>query len=281
MREDFGTGPLPELSTDRSTGAVRLAGSGAMTTSPAPVRRRRDADRVERRTAFVPGQPDMWAFVLFEALVFTALLHRLRHPPDARAPISFCSRRRTWTCASGSSTRSSCWPAPGPWRAASRRPASGRSEPRSTNAFLTMLFGFVFLVSKVLEWASEDRAGVQLHHRRVLLLLLLPDGDPLPAPADRLRRPRRRRLPALEPRAALPGARRDVRHLLAHDRLPLGPHLRVALRHEVIRERRIREETARRLAGPVRDHARASSGSVRSTVRTHSGRTPRSRRARS
>lgn len=41
----------------------------------------------ERRatTRFVPGQPDMWAFVLFETLVFTAyfgfyLFHRARNP---------------------------------------------------------------------------------------------------------------------------------------------------------------------------------------------------------
>ena len=38
-----------------------------------------------------------------------------------------------------------------------------------------------------------------------------------------------------EPGPALPAARRDVRHLLAHGRLPLGPDLRVALRREVIR----------------------------------------------
>src|SRR5678815_5707128 len=29
-------------------------------------------DAANTRTRFVPGQPDMWAFVLFEALVFTA-----------------------------------------------------------------------------------------------------------------------------------------------------------------------------------------------------------------
>ncbi|RFZ37873.1 hypothetical protein DAVIS_03700 [Mycobacterium marinum] len=43
---------------------------------------RQDADR---QPTFVPGQPDMWAFVLFETLVFTAyfgfyLFNRGRSP---------------------------------------------------------------------------------------------------------------------------------------------------------------------------------------------------------
>jgi nitric oxide reductase NorE protein len=35
----------------------------------------------------------------------------------------------------------------------------GSYRAATTNAFLTMLFGFVFLVSKVLEWATEIGQG--------------------------------------------------------------------------------------------------------------------------
>src|SRR6202161_4646839 len=44
-----------------------------------------DVDEREQRARFVPGQPDMWAFVLFESLVFTAyfgfyLFYRAQSP---------------------------------------------------------------------------------------------------------------------------------------------------------------------------------------------------------
>ena len=107
---------------------------------------------------FVPGQPDMWAFVLFEALVFTAyfgvyLVCRTRSLElflqsqahlDLRVGVfhtlvllasSWCVAR----CVQAARERS--------FRAA------------LTNAFLTMLFGFVFLVSKVLDWAAKLREG--------------------------------------------------------------------------------------------------------------------------
>ena len=133
LREDFGTGPLPEVA--RMSEASR--------------------ERIEEQR-FVPGQPDMWAFVLFEALVFTAyfLVYVVCRSQNLDL---FLRRRRTWTCASASSIRSSCWPAPGPWRAASRPPASDSYRAALTNAFLTMLFGFVFLVSKVARVGGEDR----------------------------------------------------------------------------------------------------------------------------
>ena len=107
---------------------------------------------------FVPGQPDMWAFVLFEALVFTAyfIVYVVRRTQsldlflqsqahlDLRVGVfnTLVLLASSWSvarCVQAARERS--------FRAA------------STNAFLTMLFGFVFLVSKVLEWATKIAEG--------------------------------------------------------------------------------------------------------------------------
>jgi nitric oxide reductase NorE protein len=111
-----------------------------------------------RAGRFVPGQPDMWAFVLFEALVFTAyftvyVVSRARSPDlflhsqahlDPRVGVfhTLVLLASSWSvarCVHAARERS--------FRAA------------LVNAFATMLFGFVFLVSKVLEWAAEIRRG--------------------------------------------------------------------------------------------------------------------------
>ena len=77
LREDFGTGPLPDF--DRwGTGAIRLDGSGTMTNAANAQSRPNGLDmqiashEAAAPARFVPGQPDMWAFVLFEAFLFTA-----------------------------------------------------------------------------------------------------------------------------------------------------------------------------------------------------------------
>ena len=107
---------------------------------------------------FVPGQPDMWAFVLFEAFVFTSyfivyMVSRTRSPDlflqsqahlDLRVGVfnTLVLLASSWSvarCVQAARERS--------FRAA------------STNAFLTMFFGSVFLVSKVLEWATKIEAG--------------------------------------------------------------------------------------------------------------------------
>ena len=72
QREDFGTGPLPDLAAETQ---VRRQRDGLMS----------ELDEANKRARFVPGQPDMWAFVLFETLVFTAyfgfyLFYRARSP---------------------------------------------------------------------------------------------------------------------------------------------------------------------------------------------------------
>ena len=107
---------------------------------------------------FVPGQPDMWAFVLFEALVFTAyfvvyvvcrtrsldLFLQSQAHLDLRVGVfhTLVLLASSWfvaRCVQAARERS--------FRAA------------LTNAYLTMLFGFVFLVSKVLEWAAKLDEG--------------------------------------------------------------------------------------------------------------------------
>ena len=107
---------------------------------------------------FVPGQPDMWGFVLFEALVFTAyftvyvirrtqsldlFLHSQAHL-DLRVGVfnTLVLLVSSWSVAR-------CVQAA----------REGSFGAALTNAYLTMLFGFVFLVSKVLEWKTEIEQG--------------------------------------------------------------------------------------------------------------------------
>ena len=106
----------------------------------------------------VPGQPDMWVFVLFEALVFTSyftvyVIRRTQSPDlflqsqthlDLRVGVfnTLVLLVSSWSvarCVQAARERS--------YRAA------------LTNAYLTMLFGFGFLVSKVREWATEIEQG--------------------------------------------------------------------------------------------------------------------------
>jgi nitric oxide reductase NorE protein len=107
---------------------------------------------------FVPGQPDMWAFVLFEAFVFTAyfsvyIFSRVRSHDLFLASQAHLDLRvgvfNTLVLLTSSLFVARCVQAA---RAGSYRAAT-------TNAFLTMLFGFVFLVSKVREWAVEIGRG--------------------------------------------------------------------------------------------------------------------------
>jgi nitric oxide reductase NorE protein len=107
---------------------------------------------------FVPGQPDMWAFVLFEALVFTAyftvyvvcrtrnldLFLRSQAHLDLRVGVF-----HTLVLLASSWSVARCVQA-----------ARERSyEAALRHAFLTAFFGFVFLVAKVLEWAAKLEAG--------------------------------------------------------------------------------------------------------------------------
>jgi nitric oxide reductase NorE protein len=116
------------------------------------------AKDTSKRAKFVPGQPDMWAFVLFETLVFTSyfvvyLIFRTQSPElylksqaqlDLRIGIfnTIVLLASSWAVAR-------CVQA--------ARDGAYRSALR--NAFLTVSFGVVFLVSKVLEWVKQIRMG--------------------------------------------------------------------------------------------------------------------------
>lgn len=110
------------------------------------------------RTRFVPGQPDMWAFVLFETLVFTAyfgfyLFYRARSPElflnsqahlDLRIGVlnTLVLLLSSWSVARCvQSSRA------GAYRAALR------------DVVVTAAFAGVFLLFKVLEWARLVRMG--------------------------------------------------------------------------------------------------------------------------
>ena len=107
---------------------------------------------------FVPGQPDMWAFVLFEALLFTAYFTVYMVCRTRSVDLFLQSQAHLDLRVGGFNTLvllASSWSVARCVQAARER--SFRAA--LTNAFLTMLFGFVFLVSKVLEWAREIDTG--------------------------------------------------------------------------------------------------------------------------
>ena len=122
-----------------------------------------DADsaqqQVEGKPAkFVPGQPDMWMFVLFETLLFTGyfsvyLITRTQNRElflqsqsdlDLRIGVfnTIALLLSSWAIARCvQATRVGAYPV------------------AMRNAYLTIAFGLVFLVSKILEWIKEIRMG--------------------------------------------------------------------------------------------------------------------------
>jgi nitric oxide reductase NorE protein len=112
----------------------------------------------EEAARFVPGQPDMWAFVLFEAFVFTAyftvyVFSRAQNPDlflESQAHLDLrVGAVNTLVLLTSSLFVARC--------VQTAREGSYRTATR--NALLTMLFGFVFLVSKVREWEVEIEQG--------------------------------------------------------------------------------------------------------------------------
>jgi nitric oxide reductase NorE protein len=115
----------------------------------------RDADKPAK---FVPGQPDMWAFVFFETLVFTAyfgfyLFYRAQSPElflrsqaqlDLRIGVfnTLVLLLSSWSVAR-----------------CVQSARAGAYRPALKDAFLTAFLGLVFLVSKVFEWARQIRMG--------------------------------------------------------------------------------------------------------------------------
>ena len=108
---------------------------------------------------FVPGQPDMWVLVLFEALVFTSYftVYIIRR---TQSPEIFLRSQAKLSLAIGAFNTlvllASSW-------AAARCVQAARERSYSfalTHAFVTVFFGSVFLVSKVLEWSAEIHQGL-------------------------------------------------------------------------------------------------------------------------
>src|SRR5271166_751297 len=111
-----------------------------------------------KRARFVPGQPDMWAFVLFETLVFTAyfgfyLFYRARSPElflhsqaqlDLRIGVfnTLVLLLSSWSVAR-----------------CVQSARAGAYQPALRDAYLTAFFGLVFLCSKVFEWARQIQLG--------------------------------------------------------------------------------------------------------------------------
>jgi len=107
---------------------------------------------------FVPGQPDMWAFVLFETLLFTSYF----------AVYLFCRARSEEVYLHAQAhldlrigilntviLLASSWSVARCVQAA----RDGRYRAALTNAYLTAALGFAFLISKVIEWARQIGHG--------------------------------------------------------------------------------------------------------------------------
>jgi nitric oxide reductase NorE protein len=111
-----------------------------------------------KRVRFVPGQPDMWAFVLFETLVFTGyfgfyLFYRARSPElflHAQAQLDLrIGVFNTLVLLLSSWSVARCVQS-------SRAGAYGAAL---RDVYITAFFAVVFLFSKIFEWARLVRMG--------------------------------------------------------------------------------------------------------------------------
>jgi nitric oxide reductase NorE protein len=112
----------------------------------------------EDRTGHVPGQPDMWAFALFELLLFGSyfavyFVDRTQDPTlflRSQHELDFLpATLNTLVLLTSSWTVARCVQAV----------AAGDHRAALKNAWLTVLLGFSFLVSKVVGWISLRNAG--------------------------------------------------------------------------------------------------------------------------
>jgi nitric oxide reductase NorE protein len=109
-------------------------------------------------TRFIPGQPDMWAFVLFETAIFTSyfgvyLFNRARRP-NAFLPYQEHLDLRFGVFNTIVLLLSS-------WAVARcvQAARAGAYRKALTDAGLTALFGSMFLASKVFEWIHYIHQG--------------------------------------------------------------------------------------------------------------------------
>jgi nitric oxide reductase NorE protein len=116
------------------------------------------AELREMPTKSWPGQPDMWFFVLFETLLFTGyfsvyLVSRTQnHDLYLQSQSDLDLRVGVFNTIA---LLLSSWAIARCVRAA----REGAYRSALTNAFLTIAFGLVFLVSKTLEWVTEIQMG--------------------------------------------------------------------------------------------------------------------------
>jgi nitric oxide reductase NorE protein len=116
------------------------------------------ANDTSKTVGYVPGQPDMWAFVLFEAFLFTGyfvvyMVCRTQNPElYLQSQVQLDLRIGTFNTLVllASSWSVAC---------CVQSAREGEFPSALTNAFLTMFLGVVFLVSKVFEWAREIEKG--------------------------------------------------------------------------------------------------------------------------
>jgi nitric oxide reductase NorE protein len=116
------------------------------------------AQETAQQGGFSPGQPDMWAFVVFEAFLFTAYFTVYLVCRTRSVDLYLQSQRHLGLRVGGFNTLvllASSWSVARCVQAA--REKSYRAA--LTNSYLTLLFGLVFLVSKVLEWRAEIGKG--------------------------------------------------------------------------------------------------------------------------
>ena len=106
----------------------------------------------------VPGQPDMWAFVLFEGLVFSAYF-TVYVFSRARSSQLFLESQGHLDLRVG--VFNTLLLLASSWSVARCVQAAREGEYRSAtrNVFLTMSFGFGFLVSKLHEWVVAIERG--------------------------------------------------------------------------------------------------------------------------
>ena len=112
----------------------------------------------EKATKFVPGQPDMWMFVLFETLLFTGYFSVYLVSRTQDRELYLQSQADLYLRIGVFNTVAlllSSWAIARCVKAA--RAGAYRSAMR--NAYLTISCGLVFLVSKILEWINEIRMG--------------------------------------------------------------------------------------------------------------------------
>lgn len=132
--------------------------SGATKAGPRPGEASPPSASPDKPARVVPGQPDMWMLVLFEALVFTAylgvyLFHRAARSAAFLSAQAHLDQRfgilNTLLMLTSSLFMLRCVQA-------SR---AGALRPAMTSALVTAALGTAFLASKITEWTLLIRAG--------------------------------------------------------------------------------------------------------------------------